>query len=428
MPFKPYRMERGAFDADNLITIASNLNAAHAILKISGAYALVRTGHLRHIMCARKPNGGISSMVTEPGWEGYRNFFVDRREAESETVTSFYLVPEDGGALPAYRPGQSLGFALDLPDHMVPVIRNYTISDSPKDAGYYRVSIKREPSPADQPDLPPGVSSNYFHDHVQIGTKLHVRAPSGQFALRPEGKSPVVLLSGGVGCTPMIAMLNAIVRVNSTRDVWFVHGVRNGREHAFGVHVRAIAHAHDNIHTHICYSRPEDGDVLGEDYDSTGHVTAELLLSLLPETSAQVFLCGSTPFMKALYNGLIEMGFDEFQIVYEFFGNACELRETMLEQVATDMKLAPDASFNVEFRQSGVSASWTPIAGTLLELAEANGVEPDFVCRSGMCHSCLSVVLDGGFEYIHDGVVTPMGDDEVLICSARPTSDLVVDI
>ncbi len=379
-------------------------------------------------MLSRKPKGDMSSMVTEPGWEGCRTFLVDRREPESETVTSFYLVPEDGGALPTYRPGQSLGFVLDLPDRMAPVIRNYTISDSPKDAFHYRLSIKREPAPADQPDLPPGVSSNYFHDLVQVGTKLLVRPPSGQFALRPEGKGPVLLLSGGVGCTPMIAMLNAIVDAGSTRNVWFVHGVRNGREHAFGAHVRAVSQAHDNIRAHICYSRPDDGDVLGEDYDSAGHVTAELLQSLMPDTSAQVFLCGSTPFMKTLYNDLIDKGFDEFQIVYEFFGNACELRETTPEQVAADTGLAPDASFKVEFRQSGVSANWTPGAGTILELAEANGVEPDFVCRSGMCHSCLSAVLDGGFEYTHDGVVTPMSDDEVLICSARPTSDLVVDV
>ena len=370
----------------------------------------------------------MSSMVTEPGWEGCRTFLVDRREAESETVTSFYLVPEDGGVLPTYRPGQSLGFVLDVPDRMTPVIRNYTISDSPKDACHYRLSIKREPAPADQPDLPPGISSNYFHDHVQVGTKLQVRVPSGQFALRPRGKGPVLLLSGGVGCTPMIAMLNAIVDAGSTRNVWFVHGVRHRREHAIGGHVRAVAQAHDNIRAHICYSRPDDGDVLGEDYDSAGHVTAELLQSLMPDTSAQVFLCGSTPFMKTLYNDLIDKGFDEFQIVYEFFSNACELRETKPEQVAADTGLAPDASFKVEFRQSGVSASWTPDAGTILELAEANGVEPDFVCRSGMCHSCLSAVLDGGFEYTHDGVVTPMSDDEVLICSARPTSDLVVDV
>lgn len=367
-------------------------------------------------------------MVTEPGWEGWRTFLVDRRKAESETVTSFYLVPEDGGGLPAYRPGQSLGFALDLPDRMSPVIRNYTISDSPQDTGSYRLSIKRELAPTDQLDLAPGAASNHFHDHVQVGTKLQVRAPSGQFALCPNGKGPVLLLSGGIGCTPMIAMLNAIVDAGSTRDVWFVHGVRNGREHAFGGHVRAIAKAHDNIRAHICYSRPDNVDVLGENYDSAGHVTAELLKSLMPDTSAQVFLCGSTPFMKALYNDLIDTGFDEFQIVYEFFGNACELRETTPKQAAPDIGLAPDAPFMVEFRQSGVSANWTQSAGTILELAEANGVEPDFVCRSGMCHSCLSVVLAGEFEYIYDGVVTPVGDDEVLICSARPTSDLVVDV
>ncbi len=201
-------------------------------------------------MLSRKPKGDMSSMVTEPGWEGCRTFLVDRREAESETVTSFYLVPEDGGVLPTYRPGQSLGFVLDVPDRMTPVIRNYTISDSPKDACHYRLSIKREPAPADQPDLPPGISSNYFHDHVQVGTKLQVRVPSGQFALRPRGKGPVLLLSGGVGCTPMIAMLNAIVDAGSTRNVWFVHGVPNRRENTICGPFSPLSHAHQKKPPH----------------------------------------------------------------------------------------------------------------------------------------------------------------------------------
>lgn len=370
-------------------------------------------------------------MAGQQAWEGYRAFVVDRREAESDTVMSFYLMPQDGGEVPAHRPGQSLGFALDVPGRMTPVIRNYTISDSAKGAGHYRLSIKREPAPADQPDLPPGVSSNFFHDHVDVGSVLQVRAPSGEFALRPEGKGPVVLLSGGVGCTPMIAMLNAIVDSGSTRDVWFVHGVRNGREHAFAEHVREIAAAHDNIHAHVCYSRPDADDALGADYDTQGHVTADLLRELLPDTSPQFFLCGSTPFMKSLYNGLVDWGVDEFQIVYEFFGNACELRETPKptpKQAAAALGVDPDTSFQVEFRQSGVTAPWTPGDGTILDLAEAHGVDPDFVCRSGMCHSCLSIVLEGDYEYTHDGVVTPMGEDEVLICSARPKSDLVIDV
>ena len=265
-------------------------------------------------------------MNKKSNWVGYRTFVVDRREPESETVTSFYLIPEDGGDLPGYFPGQSLGFAIDLPGQKRPVARNYTISDSPKNAGYYRVSIKRELPPEDQPNLPAGIISNFFHDKIELGAKVKVRAPSGQFVLRPEGKGPVLLLSGGVGCTPMIAMLSAIAEAGSSRMVWYVHGVRNGRQHAFRSHIRSIASAHENISSHICYSRPEQSDTLGVDYDSVGHVTIDLLRELLPDSSFQVFLCGSTPFMKSLYSGLIESGFDEFQIVYEFFGKASRLK------------------------------------------------------------------------------------------------------
>jgi len=370
-------------------------------------------------------------MAADTAWQGYRTFVVDRKEPESGTITSFYLVPEDGGPLPAHRPGQYLGFALDVPGRMTPVIRTYTISDSPGEGNHYRLSIKREPAPADQPDAPPGVSSNFFHDHVHVGSSLQVRAPSGDFVLRADGKNPVVLLSGGVGCTPMIAMLNAVVEAGSARDVWFVHGTRSGAEHAFGAHVREIAAAHDNIRAHICYSRPGPEDVEGRDYDTAGHVTIELLKELLPNTAPQFYLCGSTPFMKSLYNGLLDWGVDEFQIVYEFFGTACELRdkpEETPEQKAAAMGLDADTRFQVEFRRSGVSAEWTPAAGSILELAEANGMAPDFICRAGMCHTCLSNVVAGEFEYLHGDVVTPMGEDEILICSARPKSDMVIDI
>ncbi len=370
-------------------------------------------------------------MDAATNWEGYRTFVVDRKEPESATITSFYLVAEDGGALPDYRPGQFLGFALDVPGRMTPVIRSYTISENPRQSGYYRLSIKREQAPADQPDVPPGASSNYFHDHVQVGSTLQVRAPSGEFVLRPEGKGPVVLLSGGVGCTPMISMLNAVVDANAGRDVWFIHGTRNGREHAFGAQVREIAAGHDNIRVHICYSQPDEDDVEGTDYDTHGHVSVDLLKEILLDQAAQFFLCGPTPFMKSLYNGLADWGVDELQIVYEFFGTACELREKPAltpEQAAAEMGLAADTSFQVEFRQSGITAAWTPTSGTILDLAEASGLDPDFICRAGMCHTCISTVLDGAFEYTHDDVVTPMGDDEVLICSARPKSDLVVDV
>ena len=195
------------------------------------------------------------------GWDGYRTFCVERKEPESLTVTSFYLTAKDGRPLASYKPGQFLGFKLDMPGYEKPVLRTYTISDSSGDATHYRLSIKREPPPADQMDAPPGVSSNYFHDHVEAGSELQVRAPSGDFFLHEDdevdgdgGKSgPVLLLSGGVGLTPMVSMLNHIVANGAKRPVWFIHGVRNGDEHAFGAHVRGLAETYANVHAHIAY-------------------------------------------------------------------------------------------------------------------------------------------------------------------------------
>jgi ferredoxin-NADP reductase len=369
-------------------------------------------------------------MSQPPAWDGHRRFRVIRKVPESGTVTSFYLAPEDGGALAPFRPGQHIGIKLDVPGQLVPVMRSYTLSDSPAQADHYRLSIKREPAPADAPDAEPGLASNFMHDRVGEGAVVELLAPGGDFVLRPEGKGPVVLLAGGIGCTPLVSMLAAIADAGSGRDVWFIHGVRNGAEQAFGDFVRGLAAAHPNIHVHLRYSRPGADDVEGRDYDSTGHVDMELLQSLLPGPSPQFFLCGAVPFMKSLYQGLVGWGVDPFQINYEFFGPASELTGEAAAPATPEPVpgAAADEVHKVTFRRSGVELLWTPTAGSLLDLAEANGVMADFVCREGRCHTCLQHVADGGFTYFRDGVFPPMSDDEILICSARPTSDLVLDL
>ncbi len=236
--------------------------------------------------------------------KGLRNFVVERKQPESETITSFYLVPEDGAPLPGFLPGQFLTLELDIPGQPRPVIRTYSLSDSPNPE-YYRLSIKREPAPADRPELPAGQSSNYFHDRVAVGTRLRVAAPRGKFHLDPDGRRAVVLLSGGVGLTPMVSMLNAIVQGDARRPVWFVHGVRNGREHAMGASVRRLAEANENVHVHIRYSQPDPDDVAGRDYDSRGRVDMALLKQLLPFDDYDFFICGPTAFMRSLYCGLL---------------------------------------------------------------------------------------------------------------------------
>ena len=214
--------------------------------------------------------------------KGFRSFVVDRKERESDVVTSFYLVPEDAARLAEFLPGQFLTFELSIPGQPKPVIHTYSLSDSPK-PDCYRVSIKREPPPADWPDLPPGLSSNYFHDRVDVGSELRVGAPCGKFHLDPDSDRAVVLLSAGVGLSPMISMMNAIVEGDTSRPVWFIHGARDGREHAMAAHVRQVAAANENVHVHIRYSQPAEADVEGCDYDSPwarGHRPVETAIAL----------------------------------------------------------------------------------------------------------------------------------------------------
>lgn len=380
-------------------------------------------------------------------WQGTRTFVVEEKEAESKTVTSFILRPEDGGPLVAYKPGQFLGFRLDIPGQPKPVARTYTISDSPNSASQgggsrdggsrgggasYRLSIKREPAPKDRPDLPPGLSSNYFHDHVEVGATLEVLAPSGDFFLHENSDGdelgPVVLLSGGIGLTPMIAMLNHIVHQGTVRPVWFIHGVQNGDEHAFGPHVRGLAAAHGNVNAHTVYVEPGPGDVQGRDYDAEGFITIPMLESLGPGKDADFYLCGPPPFMKALFNALLGWGVDEARIYYEFFGPATVLKEGGEEASKPARENSLVNGMTVTFQSSGVTVPWDPAKDNILELAEANGVIADFSCRSGVCHTCMCELIEGEVEYVNDDAMLPDDESQVLICSSIPKTDITIDV
>ena len=363
------------------------------------------------------------------GREGYRNFVVERRERESETVTSFYLVPEDGAALPAFLPGQFLTFELTIPGQPKPLLRTYSLSDSPKPE-YYRVSIKREAAPADRPDLKPGLSSTYFHDQVDVGAKLRVGAPRGKFHLDPDGERPVVLLSAGVGLTPMISMMNAIVESGTGRSVWFIHGARNGRVHAMGAQVRRMVAANRNVSAHICYSQPEAADIEGRDYDSRGHVDIALLKRVLPFDDYEFFLCGPTPFIRSLYCDLLALDVSEKRIHYEFFGPASILKEDAKPiGPATVPSAETELSGGIEvtFARSGVTAAWYQACESSLDLAERQGLSPDYSCRSGICHTCMCALVEGEVEYLEDPLDKPEPGC-VLICCARPKTSLVIEV
>lgn len=247
------------------------------------------------------------------GWAGWRDFVVERVEVESETIRSFYLRPADRGAVLRHRPGQYLTFRLDLPG-VGQVKRNYSISSAPSDEGY-RVTIKREPQ---------GAASGWFHDRVIPGTVLQVAPPAGDFVLG-EAADPVVLVSGGVGLTPMVSMLEALAGAGEPPPTWFVHGTQNSRVHAMAARVRDLAARTAHINLAAFYAEPGAGDVLGEHYDAQGFITIDWLKANTPFGQAVFYLCGPRPFLRALVSGLVAEGVDPSRIRYEFFGPADEL-------------------------------------------------------------------------------------------------------
>jgi ferredoxin-NADP reductase/MOSC domain-containing protein YiiM len=360
--------------------------------------------------------------------ETLRSLSVTRKEPESESITSFYLEAQDGKPLAPFLPGQFLPLKLDIPGQYKPVLRTYSLSDSPS-RDYYRLSIKREPAPPGRPDLYPGVSSNYFHDQVGEGSHLLAKPPRGKFFLDPHGERPVVLLSAGVGLTPLVSMLNARVDAGSKAPTWFMHGSRNSREHAMGAHVRRVAQENSEVHVHIRYSRPLPEDKAGQNYDDRGYVDIQLLKRSLPSMDFDFYLCGPTPFMKSMFDGLLAWGVPESRIHYEFFGPASALKERA--RVATPKRAAAASEccgeIEVMFSKAGLKASWNPSFESILDLAEANGLSPDYSCRSGICHTCICPLTEGEVDYVQEPL-DPPDPGFVLICCSKPKTNLVLDL
>jgi nitric oxide dioxygenase len=262
------------------------------------------------------------------GWTGWRDFIIESVTPESEIIRSFVLVPADGGPVLRHKPGQYLGFALDLPG-IGSVRRNYSISCAPNDRAY-RITVKREAAPG----VPPGKVSNWLHDHAGPGTVLRAAAPAGDFFLDTASNAPVVLVSGGVGLTPLMSMLETIAASGSGRATWWVHGALNSRVQAMGAHVRAIAAATPSIHATVFHAEPEAGEQRGEAYDESGLISANWLATHTPVAEATYYLCGPKPFLRALVNGLHRAGVPAERVRYEFFGPADELLEAAEAQVA----------------------------------------------------------------------------------------------
>lgn len=341
---------------------------------------------------------------------GYRRFQIASKLRESDSITSFYLTPADGGPIEPHTAGQFLPIRISLGNDTL--VRSYTISQRPN-GEHYRLSIKREEH---------GQASRLLHDDYQNGDIIEVGSPSGNFVL-DDGTQPIVMLSGGVGITPMIAMLDAQIAAFHSgaplREVYFIHATQNSATHAFRQQLISLARQYDWLHLLTAYSAPVKDDVLGDTHHIETHLSVDLLSKLLPFGVYQFYLCGPEMFMRSIYSGLREIGVDRSHIHHEFFG-AGELDES--EKIAPTVEL-PERS-NITFTHSGIQAEWTHQSGTLLETAEAAGLKPNYNCRSGKCGACATRLVSGAVHYPQRPVITP-GTGEVLTCCSVPISEHV---
>ena len=357
--------------------------------------------------------------VVDGSWSGTRKFRIARKQIEAQDICSFYLVSHDGKALAPFSPGQFLTFSLRLPGRPQPLIRCYSLSDSPFERDHYRVSIKRLGPPPQQPDLPPGLSSNHFHQNLNEDDIVDVKAPGGSFFLDLDQRRPVVLIAGGVGVTPVFSMLKAACAADYGQEIWFFYGVRQGGEHAFREEMEQCEAQHSNVKLRYCYSRPSDEDRANNAFHFDENVSVELFKRVLPSSNYVFYICGPPPMMAGVSEDLAAWGVPEEDIRTEAFGPAS------VKKTETPPPPAGTEEYSIQFSRSGKTLRWTG-GENLLEFAEENGVVMDFGCRAGSCGTCLTAVKSGSVEYLRKPDTQPESGS-CLACMARPTSDLVLD-
>jgi uncharacterized protein len=347
--------------------------------------------------------------------DGHRLLTVAAVEPESERVTSFWLASPDGAPMPAPAAGQFLPIAVDVPGHGV-LRRTYTISAY--EAGRYRLSIKRERLPG----RPPGRVSNHLHDHWAVGDRISAGAPQGHFVLDRTSRRPIVLLAGGIGITPLLAMLRELAVGEATRKVVLIMGVRHYRDHPFHSEMAGLARRMPKLTVHVRYSEQLEDASEGQAPDSFGFVDETLLRDLVPAADVDVYLCGPGPFMNAMDRALAALGVPDERVRFEAFGPATIERHRKQAPAA-----ASGAAPMVSFAKSDIKAPFGRRALNLLEFAEDLGLSPPFNCRSGSCGACATRKLSGAIRYAEDPTAV-VADDEVLLCCALPSGPVSLDL
>jgi ferredoxin-NADP reductase/MOSC domain-containing protein YiiM len=364
-------------------------------------------------------NAGLTAASGQPpAWPGFRPLRVARKMRESGNVISLLLEPMDGKPLATALPGQFV--VLRLGSGVAPsLMRSYSLSGEPGTM-HYRVSVKREAH---------GAAGAYVDDELKVGDVVQTSAARGDFTLKPRD-TPVILLSAGIGVTPVLAMLHALAAGASTRDIWWLYGTRNGHEHPFAEETHGLLKALAHHHSHICYSSPDPEDRPDVDFDTAGRLNAQVLRGLDLPRDADFYICGPSSFTSDLSAGLAVLGVTPDRIHTEMFGAG----PSITPGIAASPRRPPHQPAGpagsgplVSFARSGLNVRWEPTFHSLLELAEACDVPVRWSCRSGVCHTCESGLVVGKTSYRPDPI-DPPAEGNVLICCAQPEGDIVIDL
>ncbi len=370
--------------------------------------------------------------VTEPT---RRKFRIGKRVHENlkGDICSFYLLADDGRSIPAYTPGQHLTFELNVPGQNQPVVRCYSLSETPTNPQkYYRITVKKQRAPITSPtDTPDGLSSCFFHDQLAENDVVLASLPIGAFCLNQASKRPIALIAGGVGLTPLLSMLNWLAATDSQRDVWLFYGVRDRTEHTFYDHLQALSQSMNNIRVVIFYSHPTANCRRGVDYHVPGVIRTDVIAALLRSQDYEFYLCGPPPMMRSVNLGLRAWGVAADDIKSESFGatKLTSSSQSPLENSSDgqeNIESAPE-KFQIHFARSNKTVSWTKHNGTLLELAETCGVNARCSCRAGQCGTCRIALRTGEVDYIKTPQ-TKLDAGFCLPCVTQPKSDLVLDL
>lgn len=366
-------------------------------------------------------NAGLAPVAAaHPAAPGFQSLVVEAVEQESTDVLSLLMRRADGQPLTQALPGQYVVLRLQPDGVRAPFFRSYSLS-GPHSTERYRISVKVEPN---------GAGGTYLKDHVRVGSALDVSSPRGSFVLG-EGERPVVLISAGIGATPVLAMLHALAAARSPRQVLWLHSSRDRQHHAFYAEVRRLLPTLAHARSYVCYSKPAASDRIGEDFDAAGHLSRSVLDAIGIPRDADVYLCGPARFMADMKAELAAMGMSPGRVHVEIF-NGGESMTPGVVAAATSAPHLPKDDANtgplVSFARSGIAAHWNASSyQSLLELAEACDVPVRWSCRSGVCHNCESGLVSGDVAYDPQPLDNP-ADGNLLVCCSRPVGDIVIDL